>query len=97
MSLVKTVQSAAIEFGIGCCTVARGLASAGVKAYRRTMKPKLTKQHKLKRLHLAHEHVRWTHRQWENVLFTDEASFDVDISGRKLRCYRNKMNDSNVK
>ena len=42
----KTVQSVAIEFGISRCTVARGLAFAGVKAYRPAMK-----QHKLNCLH----------------------------------------------
>ena len=34
--------------------------------------------------------MRWTHTQWENVLFCDEASFDVNISDHKRRCYRMK-------
>ena len=86
----KTAQSAATDLGISRRTVSRRLASAGLKAYRPAIKPKLTEQHKLNRLHWAHEHVRWTHTQWENVLFCDEASFDVNISDHKRRCYRMK-------
>ena len=65
----KTVQSAATDLGISRRTVARKLASAGLKAYQPTINPKLTEQHKLNRLHWAYEHVRWTHTQWKNVLF----------------------------
>ena len=56
----KTVQSAATDLGISRRTVSRRLASAGLKAYRPAIKPKLTEKHKLNRLHWALEHVRWT-------------------------------------
>ena len=54
----KTVQSVAFELGVSRRTVARRNTFADVNAYRPTMKPKLTEQHKLNRLCWAHEHVR---------------------------------------
>ena len=54
---------------------------------------------KLNRLHWAHEHERWTRRQWENVLFSDEVSFDVNINYHKIRSdvTGRKKNGSNLK
>ena len=56
----KTVQSAATDLGISRRTVSTRLASAGLKAYRPAIKPKLTEKHKFNRLHWADEHMRWT-------------------------------------
>ena len=69
-------------------TIRRRLFQAGLRSYRPVVKPKLTETHKEKRLQWAKDHVRWTQLQWRNVLFCDEASFDVDVSDRFIRSYR---------
>jgi len=40
-------------------------------------KPPLTKEHKLKRLEMAYNCVRWT-QEWHNVIFSDEKKFNLD-------------------
>ena len=49
------------------------------------MKPKLTEQHKQDHFQWAHVHVSWIKRQWQNVLFSDKASFDFDISDNRIK------------
>ena len=84
------MRSAISETGLKKDTIRRRLALAGLRSYRPVLKPKLTETHKEKRLQWAEDHVRWTQLQWRNVLFCDEASFEIDVSDKSIRCYRKK-------
>lgn len=45
-------------------------------------KPLLTEAHKAARLQWAQEHVNWSDRQWQRVLWTDEASIRCGYFGQ---------------
>ena len=47
----------------------------------------LTNRHKAVRLNWARAHLRWNHRQWGSVLFTDESKFNVQNCDGRTRVY----------
>lgn len=55
-------------------TLRRALQKEGYSRRPAQRKPFLTERHKAERLQWAQEHVNWSDRQWERVLWTDEAS-----------------------
>ena len=44
-------------------------------------------QHKVNRLLWAREYAKLDGTQWNNLLFSDEARFEVDAKDHKIRCY----------
>lgn len=48
----------------------------------------LLPRHRANRLQWAQEHRRWTLRQWESVLWSDESSFLVERRDGRLRVFR---------
>ena len=50
----------------------------------------LVNQHKVNRLLWAREYAKLDGTQWNNLLFSDEARFEVDAKDHKIRCYRRK-------
>ena len=66
----------------------RGLDQAGMKARRPAVRPLISDRNKLNRFQWAREHIRWTVDDWSGVLFSDEATFEIDSTDRRLRCYR---------
>ena len=87
---MRQVLSYSAEIGVSARTVVRRLNGVGLYAHRPAIKPKLTANQKVKRLAWAKEHKRWNRAQWANVVFSDEATYVVDSSDRKIRCYRSK-------
>ena len=59
-------------------------------SHRPAPRARLTGNQKRKRFEWAQEHERWTRAQWNEVLFSDEATFEVDAADHKTRCYRRK-------
>ena len=56
-------------------TVSRRLSKeCNLKSYKPAKKPRLTAM-KAKRLQFANNHQRWTAQEWQNVLFSDELTF----------------------
>lgn len=75
-------------------TVNRRLVERGYRARRPTWKPKLTGQHRARRLAWAREHQRLTPAHWRHVVFADESRFvlypkDGRIRVRRLAAERN--------
>lgn len=84
----KTATLTAREIGASRQSVVRRLNRAGLKAHRPAVRPLLTDINKTKRLEWARKHIRWTLDDWSGVLFSDEATFEIDSVDRRLRCYR---------
>ena len=76
------------HFNIGSKTVIRRLASFGLKPRRPARRYGLTNHHKQRRLAWATAHRRWTLRQWENVVFSDESPFPLERHDTRERVYR---------
>ena len=83
-----TAEATAKNTGVSRQTVVRRLNQVGLKACRPAVRPLLSDVKKNNRLVWARQHIRWTVDQWSRVLFSDEATFEIDSTDRRLRCYR---------
>ena len=87
---MKQVTLFSAEIGVSRRTVVRRLNFEGLYSHRPALKPRLSEDQKRKRLQWAKEHERWIRGQWNNVMFSDEATFEVDSADHKTRCFRRK-------
>lgn len=71
-------------------TIRNRLHSSGIHGRRPYVGISLTRRHVELRMNWATAHRRWTQRQWNNVLFTDESRFCVDFADRRVRVWRRK-------
>ena len=69
-------------------TIRNRLRSVGLEARRPFRGPKLTANHRQRRLNWAKNHLRWRRNQWANVLFTDESRFILRAVDGRRRVYR---------
>lgn len=69
-------------------TVRRRLEEANLGSYRPANGPKLTRDHRRRRLAFAIEHRNWTVNQWSNILFSDESRFCVSSPDGRERVWR---------
>lgn len=69
-------------------TVRRRLKEVGIQPKRAATGPKLSREHRERRLRFAREHVDWTPDQWRSVLFTDECRVCLFGNDRRKRVYR---------
>ena len=58
-------------------TVQRRLRGVGLKVYRARKKPRLTQNHRRKRMEFALKYRGWTASEWSNVVFSDESRFQL--------------------
>lgn len=80
-------------------TVQRRLRSARLRSRRPYVGVPLTVGHKRARLNWATLHRRWTRRQWNEVVFTDESRFNLKFSDGRVRVWRRRgerMDPANV-
>ena len=75
----------AVDSPVSLSTVRRSLVNYGMNGREACKKPLLRKVNIKKRLKFAKEHVNWTTKQWEKVLFTDETK--VEIFGTHRRTF----------
>nr|CAA82360.1 putative transposase [Drosophila hydei]prf//2013359A transposase [Drosophila hydei] len=66
------------------------LKSIGYGFYKAKEKPLLTLRQKKKRLQWARERMSWTQRQWDTIIFSDEAKFDVSVGDTRKRVIRKR-------
>ena len=77
-SSMKKIKAELLRRGrkVGHMTVSRRLSKEfNLKSYKPAKKPRLTPTMKAKRLQFANNHQRWTAQEWQNVLFSDESTF----------------------
>ena len=83
LGIFKTTTDAIDQFwretGISVCktTIARILHRCGIKSYAMPKKPRLTKNHKLRRLQFTRLMKRFPEEAWKVVVFTDESRISV--------------------
>ena len=69
-------------------TVRRRLRAAGLSSRVPARRPRLTPAHKAARQAWSARHLRWTRRQWDQVLFSDESKFNLLTSDRRIHVWR---------
>ena len=69
-------------------TVVRRLKERNIKCRRPVKKFGLTERHRRTRLRWATAHRRWTLRQWEEIIFSDEKIFQLAGHNGQVRVYR---------
>ena len=69
-------------------TVRNRLREVGLRSRVPRVVPRMTAEHRRRRLDWARTHSRWTVEQWSNILFTDESRFTVDHSDGGSRVWR---------
>ena len=77
-SSMKKIKAELLRRGrkVSHMTVSRRLSKEfNLKSYKSAKKPRLTPAMKAKRLQFANNHQRWTAQEWQNVLFSDESTF----------------------
>lgn len=88
---IKEENSGAFH-GVSVRTVSRRLHELGYTSHKRTKKPLLSKTQKVKRVNFARNYAQWTDDDWLDVLWSDEATFNVTCN-RNSRVYRRKRSD----
>ena len=78
------------HFNISPNTVIRRLKTFRFRCRRPLKRFILTNNHKQRRLNWATAHRRWTLRQWENVIFSDESPFLIESHDGRERVYRRR-------
>lgn len=71
-------------------TVRNRLRETGVRSRSAARVPMLSPIHRRNRLAYARQHVHWTVRQWNNVLFSDECRVCLFGNDRRPRVWRRK-------
>ena len=61
-----------------------------MKSYKVATKLYLTDQQKRNRIQMAKNHLNCTMQQWQSCLFTDESTFEIQITGGGHRVRRKK-------
>ena len=69
-------------------TIRQRLYQGRLRARRPYVGVPLTRRHRQDRVNWARNHRRWTQRQWNNILFTDESCFTVDFPDGRARVWR---------
>lgn len=65
-------------------TIRNRLREAGLKGCVAVKKPLLRAEHRKRRLIFAREHADWTPADWESVLWSDESSFQLFSSSKRV-------------
>ena len=73
-----------LEIPVTVRTVRNRLREVGLKGRVAAKKPLLTLPHRLARLDFAKAHSAWTPEDWQKVLWSDESSFEIFDSHRRV-------------
>lgn len=71
-------------------TVRRRLKERDMVPHKPANGPKLTRAHRMARLHFAHTHLNWTPQRWSRILFTDECKIALHGNDGRKKVYRRK-------
>ena len=71
-------------------TIRNRLRTAGLRARRPYFGPNLTRVHRQQRLLWTRRHVRFTQRQWNTVVFSDESRFTLSFADGRIRAWRRR-------
>lgn len=71
-------------------TIRNRLRTARLHARRPYRGPILTQLHRRQRLRWAQRHLRWTQRDWNRVVFSDESRFALHFADGRVRVWRRR-------
>ena len=83
----QNIKSFHCRHPIHARTVRQRIREVGLRCYRPKKGYILTDRHKAARLNWARAHLRWNHRQWRSVLFTDESKSEVQNCDGSMRVF----------
>uniref|UniRef100_A0A8K9XXR5 Tc1-like transposase DDE domain-containing protein n=1 Tax=Oncorhynchus mykiss TaxID=8022 RepID=A0A8K9XXR5_ONCMY len=75
---------------ISAQTVRNRLREAGLRACRPVVRKVLTRHHRQQCCLWAQTHHRWTRKDWQKVLYTDESRFCLTRGDGRIRVYRQR-------
>ncbi len=78
---------------VSVSTVRRRLRAAGLNGRIATRKPRLTDEHKRRRLQFATDHLHRTIEQWNKVLWSDESRFQLFLNDKRHQNVRHIVNE----
>lgn len=76
---------------MAACTVRRRLLQAGYKSYTAKRKPCRSAAQKRKRLEFANNYIHWLPEDWQSIIWSDEAHFE--LFNRKNRTFVRRTMD----
>ncbi|CAM4848241.1 unnamed protein product [Rotaria magnacalcarata] len=90
--LVRYAQTS-LNLNISRQTVSRILHKFGLFSYVAPRKPQITHQQRRYRLFWCYKHLTWTETDWSNVIFSDEANFEILNRNNRIyiRRFRNDL------
>jgi len=90
--LVRYAQTS-LNLNISRQTVSRILYEFGLVSYVAPRKPQITHQQRRYRLFWCYKHLTWTETDWSNVIFSDEANFEIVNRNNRIyiRRFRNDL------
>lgn len=75
---------------ISVYTARNRLRAARLRARRPYVGIPLTARHRAARLNWARQHLGWTRRRWNRIVFTDESKFNLQGADGRIRVWRRK-------
>jgi transposase len=69
-------------------TIRKALHDSGIHSRIAVKKPFLTPRHMSQRLAFAQKYCRWSAEDWEQVVWTDESTFEVGKNSRQIHVWR---------
>ena len=69
-------------------TIRKALHDSGIQSRIAVKKPFLTPRHMSQRLAFAQKYCRWSAEEWEQVIWTDESTFEVGKNSRQIHVWR---------
>lgn len=82
----RLIQAA--NLNVSSRTIRRRLHESGLSSRRPAVRIPLTRAHRRARVAWCRQHLRWTRREWSDVLFTDESRFTMFINDGRVRVWR---------
>ena len=87
---IKSLLRVTTNVHISVNTVRRRLRAAGLASRVPARHPRLTPAHKAARQAWSARHSRWTRREWDQVIFSDESKFNLLTSDRRIHVWRRR-------
>ena len=69
-------------------TIRKALHDSGIHSRIAVKNPFLTPRHMSQRLAFAQKYCRWSAEEWEQVIWTDESTFEVGKNSRQIHVWR---------
>src|ERR1700729_668692 len=82
-----TINASANNRQVSLNTVLRRLREANIRPRRPVRRLRLQPRHIQNRLQWANVHIRWSRRQWQSVIFSDESRFVLERHDGRIRVY----------